>query len=235
MLFITPRLSITARIRLVMQTSDSARQTIFTDIYRHNRWGSDESVSGPGSTVARTAAFRAQMQALFDDLRIASLLDAPCGDFNWLKEMPLTNIRYFGIDIVVELIASNQSRYGQSRYGAPIREFHCFDFTHDALPTTDLILCRDALVHLTLAEIARALRNFQRSGARWLLTTSFTAHPENHEMQTGGWRALNLQKPPFDFPAPWQIIEEKCLHSGGIYADKILGLWALPELPLAND
>jgi hypothetical protein len=36
--------------------------------------------------------------------------------------------------------------------------------------------------------------------------------------------------PPFAFPAPLAVIDERCTHSGGIYRDKRLGLWELASL-----
>jgi hypothetical protein len=42
---------------------------------------------------------------------------------------------------------------------------------------------------------------------------------------------LNLQLPPFNFPAPLRLIEENCTEDGGKYADKSLGLWRLSDLP----
>ena len=98
------------------------------------------------------------------------------------------------------------------------------------LPRADVILSRDGLVHLSLADCLAALRNFKHSQSGWLLATTFIHFPANSDIATGGWRQLNLQKPPFDFPPPHRLIDEKCLHSGGIYADKRLGLWELKTL-----
>jgi hypothetical protein len=95
----------------------------------------------------------------------------------------------------------------------------------------DVILCRDCLVHFAFDDVRAALRNFARSGAGWLLTTTFVDRQrENVDIETGGWRPLNLELPPFNFPAPERVIDERCLHSGGIYVDKRLALWRLEEL-----
>lgn len=71
------------------------------------------------------------------------------------------------------------------------------DITVNPLPTADLILCRDCLVHLSFAHIDAALANFRASGARWLLTTTFPMIEENVDCEDGDWRALNLTLPPF--------------------------------------
>jgi SAM-dependent methyltransferase len=198
----------------------------FREAYLANLWGDPESVSGPGSGVVRTAAFRDEIAPLLADLRATSLLDAGCGDYNWMRLLDLPVERYLGVDIVPELVAQNLSRHADTKHA-----FALADFTRAELPTMDVILCRDCLVHFAFEDIRAALRNFARSRARWLLTTTFIdGRRENVDVETGGWRPLNLQLPPFCFPAPERVIDEQCLHSGGIYVDKRLALWRLEEL-----
>jgi hypothetical protein len=155
-------------------------------------------------------------------LEVRALLDAPCGDFNWAAPVAAAVESYVGVDVVPELIAANiQSAGTQPR-------FLCADLTRDRLPPADLILCRDCLVHFSFADIRAALRNFRRSGATWLLTTTFIdPNRRNEDIGSGGWRALNLELPPFRFPPPSALIDEHCEHTGGIYRDKRLGLWKI--------
>jgi len=100
-------------------------------------------------------------------------------------------------------------------------------FTRDPLPHADLILCRDGLVHLSFADIRAALRNFRRSGARWLLATTFIAHEHNDDIRTGGWRMLNLERLPFHLPPPATLIDERRPMPDGSDSGKRLGLWEL--------
>jgi SAM-dependent methyltransferase len=202
---------------------------VFTDIHRRNVWGSAESASGIGSSLERTAAFRDELIGLLRELDVRVLLDVPCGDFNWMQCVAPIVGQYVGVDIVDELIACNQKRYATERV-----QFVCADLTTDPLPTADLILCRDCLVHFSLADVWRALENFKRSGSRYLLTTTFERRDQNFEIATGDWRPLNLQLAPFRFPSPLQVIDEKCLHTGGIYADKRLALWEMSSVPAVS-
>jgi hypothetical protein len=41
-----------------------------------------------------------------------------------------------------------------------------------------------------------------------------------------------MERHPFSFPPPEKLIDERCLHSGGIFADKRLALWRLDDLAL---
>ncbi len=205
-----------------IRSQTPSMEAVFSEIYRQRAWGESESVSGPGSGVERSSAFRDGLLSLLDEIGTQTLLDAGCGDFNWMKEAGLTLHRYIGVDIVSDLIAQNQVRYGSDS-----KTFICLDLTRDRLPQADVILCRDCLVHFSFDDIFRAVRNFKRSRSKYLLTTTFIRLGGNADIQTGGWRQLNLERAPFNFPRPLQLIDEKCLHTGGIYADKRLGLWEL--------
>jgi hypothetical protein len=198
---------------------------IFSRIHRENVWGSPESASGPGSTQARAADFLDDLLATLHDLEVRVLLDAACGDFNWAGPVADAVDRYIGVDVVPDLIAVNRVRHADPR-----REFLRLDLTRDALPAADAVLCRDCLVHFSFADAWAAIRNVQRSGARYLIATTFVDRPRNAEARTGRWRTLNLEAPPFNFPPPLRIIDERRTSDGGRYRDKRLGVWPLDAL-----
>jgi hypothetical protein len=74
------------------------------------------------------------------------------------------------------------------------------------------------------------VRNFVKSGATWLITTTFPSRLENADVRWSGWRPLNLEIAPFGFPAPARHLVEGCTEEGGKYADKSLGVWRLADL-----
>lgn len=163
---------------------------------------------------------------LVTKLHIETLLDAPCGDFNWAHTLADSVATYIGVDVVEELIARNQREHGSSK-----RTFIACDLTRDPLPKADLILCRDCLVHFSFADVRAALRNFRRSGAEYLLTTTFVDRAANRNILTGRWRVLNLQAPPFHLPEPLATVDEQCVGAGGVYRDKRLALWRFANIP----
>lgn len=200
-------------------------RAVFGDIYRRNLWGDTESVSGPGSTCARGADFMPELIALLRKLETRTLLDAPCGDFNWIAEAADSVDRYIGLDVVQELIERNLHHVTDRR------SFALADITRDDLPAADVILCRDCLVHFSIEDVWRTLANLRRSGSRYLLTTTFIERDTNSSIRTGSWQPLNLQAAPFHFPIPLELIDERCTHTGGIYRDKRLALWEVASLP----
>lgn len=221
-----PRLFRALRDTLVTyRLKHSTAEQIFTDIYRRNWWGGAASVSGTGSALDQTRVIAERLPGLLRELGVSTLLDVPCGDFHWMRTVPLDGIRYVGGDIVPDLVRKNCEAYQR-----PGIEFRRIDMLTDALPRADLVICRDGLVHLSNADILRAIRNLCHSGSKYLLTTTFTDRKQNDDILTGGWRTLNLEAPPFCFPRPLGVINEECTELDGAYPDKSLGLWRLTEL-----
>jgi len=198
-------------------------QQRFQRIHDTNLWGAAESVSGLGSEIDATATLRAELPPLLHRLQVASLLDAPCGDAGWIARADLA-MRVIGIDIVPDLIEDLRARAGQGEIAG---EYHLADITTDDLPRCDAVLCRDCLVHFSFANIARAVENFRRSGARLLITTTFPDWQVNRDCEDGDWRALNFEHAPFSWGAPVALINENCTEAGGGWRDKSLGVWPL--------
>lgn len=201
--------------------SNRSSRTAFSEMYRTNGWFQSESASGPGSTLQATESLRSILSEIVRDHRISSLLDAGCGDFNWMKEVELGTVEYTGVDVVgSDLIERNITLYGSDN-----RHFMVADVTTDDLPKVDLILCRDCLTHLPNKKVLQALRQFKRSGSTYLMTTTHPKLTENADTFTGGYRPLNLERSPFELPVPLMIVGESS-DSG------LLGLWKLSEISL---
>ncbi|MEW6074326.1 MAG: class I SAM-dependent methyltransferase [Planctomycetota bacterium] len=201
-------------------------EEVFTRIWAENRWRSPETRSGPGSSLERTRSVRAALPALLRRLGVRSLLDVPCGDFHWLAEVELDLESYVGADIVPALIEENRRRHGR-----PGRTFLRLDLTRDDLPAADLVLCRDGLIHLSFADAARAVSRMRASGSTWLLTTTFRALARNRDKPSGRSRLLNLERPPFGWPPPVEVVPEDAAGRRAIAHAKSLGLWRLAALP----
>lgn len=208
-----------------MSKQPDSPQALFTRIYNDNAWGDAESRSGPGSTVHRTRLVRPALETLFRNLGIRTLLDLPCGDFNWMRHVDLRGIDYTGADIVDVVVQDNTLNWAR-----PGVRFVRLDMTSDALPRADLILCRDGLVHLSFHDIARALHRMRESGSEYLLVTTFDRHPANSDIETGDWRPLNLRLPPFWLPPPLGEIWDGP-RPDGAYRDKKLALFRIAGIP----
>jgi hypothetical protein len=198
---------------------EQSLEAVFSDIYRKNSWHDSESVSGRGSTLARTAAIMYHLPLLLRELNAKTLLDAACGDFNWMRHTKLEEVKYVGADVVRDLIARNQHLYTSEG-----RTFIVLDITKDKIPTADVILCRDCLIHFSFRHIHSTISNFKGSRCTYLLATTHPSVRENIDAPSGNWRSLNLQLPPINFPEPLKLIVEDD------ELGKCLGVWRLKDL-----
>lgn len=191
----------------------------FTDIYEKNLWGSQESISGSGSELKSTKLLIQELPLLFNKFDIKSILDIPCGDFNWMKSVDLSSTSYIGADIVNPLIEQNRIKY-------PNIDFRVLDLTKDDLPKVDLVFVRDCLGHLSNENVLKAIDNIKKSGSKYLLATSFTKWNFNPDIQDGGWKCINLMIEPF-FLNPIYLINEDCQEGYPHYNDKCMILFKI--------
>jgi hypothetical protein len=198
----------------------------FQRIHDTNLWGAAESVSGLGSEIDATAVLRAELPLLLRRLGVRTLLDAPCGDGGWIATSNL-GVRVTGVDVVPDLIDALQASRDANH------DYLLADITGDPLPAADAILCRDCLVHFSFANIARAIENFRRTGASWLITTTFPDWQANLDCEDGDWRALNFERAPFAWGVPAEILNENCTEAGGGWRDKSLGAWRLSGIAMS--
>lgn len=213
-----------------LRYKEKPMQEVFTAIYHSNYWGDHESKSGPGSNQEKAAVVKGVIEKVILNYQIKSILDIPCGDFNWMKDVDLSNCVYTGGDIVESLIEYNRSAFRQRGDVS----FVPLNLATSALPLNDLLFCRDCLVHFSFADIKTALSNIKRSKSNYFLTTTFPDH-QNRDIITGDWRPLNLQEAPFNFPAPIVLFNEQCAEGNGRYKDKSLGLWYSHQIPDQKD
>lgn len=189
------------RSQMVRNLTGSPRE-VFTEIYRRNIWGYQETASGGGSTLHYTQKLRQSLPGLIADLKIGTMLDLPCGDFHWMSELDLPVAHYIGCDIVPLLVQNARIRYGR-----PNREFRTVDLCRDPLPDADLLLCRDCFIHLSEDMILIAIENILRSNVKYLLTTTYPAG-SNRNIHNGDWFTLNLCAAPYNFPPPIRVLDD---------------------------
>jgi hypothetical protein len=174
--------------------------------------GLPETACGYGSTLRATETVRAQLPGLLARLGTEVLLDAPCGDLNWISQVDLSGICYIGID-------TSDANLAAARARSPSLLFGKVDIVTGVLPMADTVLCRDFLQHLPTAMAQQALGNIIASGAEWLIATSHDAAENDDIPEPGGFRPLNLQIAPFNLGAPIEALPDG--------AGRILGVWRL--------
>ncbi|MDR2829780.1 MAG: class I SAM-dependent methyltransferase [Methanobrevibacter sp.] len=214
-------------LRSFLNEKNRTQPISFAKIYEKNIFGSFESKSRPGSELIKTSKIRELLPQLFQKYKIKSLLDAPCGDFNWMKTLNLDNIDYLGVDIVKDLIEDNTKYYSK-----PHIKFKKMDVRFDTLPKVDLILCRDLLQHLPTSDIFDVLDSFKKSKSKYLLIGSYPKTIRNWDISLGGFMPINLLKKPFLLGEPLLKIKE---NNDGYLTDRYLYLYKINDLQNSED
>ncbi|MEA2830289.1 MAG: hypothetical protein QOF22_1037 [Bradyrhizobium sp.] len=199
--------------------TDNPKQ-IFTNIFRKNWWNNGESRSGWGAELKRTVSIRAELPEFVRRQSIGSLLDAPCGDFHWMRHVQWpAGFRYIGADIVPDLVIENRRKY-------PGVEFLELDILRDRLPDADAWLARDLMIHFPDEAIRNALSQFRRSKICYLLATTYPNALKNTDIKYGQVRHLNLCAPPFSLPPPFTILREDDDSNTG----RVIGVWRRSDI-----
>jgi len=206
---------------------DAWRKRVFDWIYANNHWAPEEGIplSGPGSTLESTKTLRLLLPVIVKAVGAKSILDAGCGDFTWMQSTEIEVEKYIGADIAQFIITKNKKTYENDTYS-----FCCLDVVKDSLPKVDIIFCRDCLAHLSNEDIISALKNFKKSGAKYLLTSTYPKITINNNMQTGNFRGINLRAYPFNFPIPIMMFEEISAERDMKRWGKWMALWRLEDI-----
>lgn len=183
------------------------------DFYGDARWPPKlerkKSASGGGSELGEaTQTSLSLLKSVITTFNVSAMLDIPCGDVNWIFDSFETDAipLYVGLDIVQPVIAVNQMRFAHHNN----KLFSYWDATECALPrfkngtkdlpqAFDLVHVRDVIQHMPQKHGVKFFCNVFRSGAKRLLTTSFS-DSDNRSIREGGFYKNNLSVEPFSFP-----------------------------------
>jgi SAM-dependent methyltransferase len=173
----------------------------FDGIYKNAVWGRNEEGagnSGTGSTLQSTAGYRDYLQKFLAEHQIKSVVDAGCGDWEFSKAIDWTGIDYKGFDIVDDVIAQDTQRYAK-----PNIQFAVANIVKDDLPPADLLICKHVLQHLPTKDVQEFLQKQLPKFKYALITNGIDQHTlkqgnYEHDIEPGGYRALDITKPPFN-------------------------------------
>lgn len=169
------------------------------------------SPSGEGSNLGPSTIVSLDiLRNLIKSENITSMVDMPCGDANWIFDSWETDSlpMYLGLDIVQHVVEANAVRFAHHKnklfrhwngVACPIPRYIKAGEIEET--PFELIHVRDVVQHLRLPDGVKLFCNVFRSGARFLVTTTYPAETSNTALDSpGGFYRNNLLLPPFDFP-----------------------------------
>ena len=199
------------------------RQNRFSKIYENKVWLEGKNtgaLSGQGSEFENTENVRKWLPETLIKIKADTLLDIGCGDWTWMQHIKLP-CKYIGVDIVPSVIEENRVKFKINNV-----RFEVLDAVESPLPSSDVILCREVIFHLSLADAKKLLKNITMSNAQFFIATTDTEASMNADIQTGDFRNINLQLKPFNFSAPLITVNDNKIFNG-----RKLAVWRLSDLP----
>lgn len=215
------------RVRRRLRRSESL-QDRFALICENNLWGSRESVSGEGSEAHYTENLRHWLEHAVPRYQVRSIVDAPCGDFNWMRlVLPRLTVTYNGIDIVESVIVGNTARYGSDSVS-----FNVGDIRSARIPDCDLLIIRDCLFHLSYNDIDQVLKNLSNARFRLLLTSTHIVEQGfvNTDIPSGEFRRIDVFQSPFCFRRA-SVLDAVDDYPAGYHTRRQLVLLAKSDVP----
>lgn len=184
--------------KFILKTKISNKKK-FNLIFKFNYWGDKSSLSGTGSSPQKTINVVSNIRVIINKFEIKNILDVPCGDFVWMKEITDNNdtLNYLGGDIVDHLVNNLNLKYKTKNV-----KFENIDIINNQLPKADLLICRDCFIHFSNKNILKTLNNFLNSDIKYFLITDSVVEKnfENIDISTGEFRSVDLTIPPFNLP-----------------------------------
>jgi len=162
--------------------------------------GKIETYSGPGSLLENTDLLIENLNLFIKDFDIKSIIDVPCGDFNYMSKVNLDDIEYLGLDISENAINLCNLKNNNSNIN-----FKVFDATIEKLPYADLILIKDLFLHLSFEHINKILDNVKSSGCKYFATSRYAYGNEINRDKTSSLtaRSIEITTEPFNFNYPF--------------------------------
>ena len=187
----------------IKETYENDLQSVFDNIYINQVWGDYGGGSGNGSEEGNTVKLRNILTSLVKNNNLLTIIDAPCGACVWtklwLEDLKNQNIKitYYGFDVSKEAI--NRARANLSHlsnfHNILLQEGNICDVK---FPDADLVLCRDALQHLSFNNIYLALHNIASIKAKTYLLGGYLTNNSNINIVDGQYFPINYVLSPFE-------------------------------------
>lgn len=161
--------------------------------------GKIETYSGPGSLLENTDLLIENLNKFIREFNIKSIIDAPCGDFNYMSKVNLDNINYLGLDVSKNAINRCNAKNQKSNISVRVS-----DATNESLPYADLILIKDLFLHLSFEHIKKILDNVKSSGCKYFATSRYSHGNEINKDKSSSLtaRSIEITTEPFNFNYP---------------------------------
>ena len=168
------------------------QQVRFSTVYSKGGWKSGGVLSGSGSRIDTTGHLRGWIEDGIESGRIGSILDLGCGDLTWISHIEgvaSRMVRYYGVDVVPELIAHNKRIF-------PWFQGEAKDLEEFPRVSADLIIIKDVLPHHCNGTAGQILKLANSGTWKFLLVTSDpgSRNKKRARIKDGMWVHYNVEE-----------------------------------------
>lgn len=168
---------------------------IFDEIYSSNGWGFG---SGHGSLPRVTRGYRQFLEMFIKENNVSTIVDYGCGDWQFSRLIDWGEASYIGVDVVSSVVEENNKKYGSKK----IQFKTIKPNSAKEVPPADLLIIKDVLQHLPNDTVKSFIKTILPKYKYALITNCIIPTDElNKDIEAGGFRPLDLRKPPFNLAA----------------------------------
>lgn len=210
-----------------------AASEAFTEIYNKDLWSLQSAEwqaehAGYESLESCMQRWTTLLGEFMRNNRIRSVVDFGCGFWSYAKALDWSGVEYDGFDVYEGVV-----RWNHDQHAAPNVRFHVLE-DGTRLPAADLLITKDVLQHLPLADVHYYLDIFRRNYRFSIIGNGvFPEDNLNGEIPAGDCRSIRLDLAPFALPCAvlqrWEYIE-----FGARVAKEFCLLQGLPEAAQAR-
>lgn len=165
-----------------------AAQVAFTKVYEQDLWGLAKLEREPDKEHLAAGL----VNDIVRERGIRSIVEFGCGFWSYQTALDLTGVTYVGYDVAPSVINLDRDRYTAANVA-----FELFE-DGSTLKPADLLLSKDVLQHLPLADVHYYLALFSKRYPLILLINDIAPEENlNGDIAYGDHRALRLDLPPF--------------------------------------
>lgn len=198
----------------------------FNEIYMNGGWGNgnNETLSGEGSSNSINIFRNKFISDFVNENEIEYIFDI-CGDCNWQSEfMNLINdkkAKYFGFDVSHYALnlakEKNKSNKSMSFSENPIDLCESLLVCYNG--EKSLIIIKEVIQHLPLADGIKMLKNIKKSGIKYIAITNHDKNlfnvDSNKEVVIGDFYPNNMFLHPFNFKNPLKDVNDLIIKDAG--------------------
>jgi hypothetical protein len=171
---------------------------IICQLEQWKRADEDSPVSGHGSGRSASELFVNYVNNLIAIHSVSSIVDVGSGDWSYMKDVNIAS--YNGYDVSSFIVDKTTALYGNNTTDKDDGKFVAFHVSgiNQIYESADMMICKDVLQHLPLDAAQHIVDQHSKFKISILVNDATMDIPNDDILMAGGYRSLDVEKPPFN-------------------------------------